>query len=456
MYTDEDRQSALTRALIMAGGAMTQPGPGGFAAALGRGGMMGASTYNDAFNDIAQRKMREEAIRRSALETKLQEISIARQQALQGIFQDFAAGGGASRPAGMGGPAMADAPDWKDNPMNAGSAAAAPSVRSQAAQSSSREEDLIKRLAAGGYSAEAKAQLEIFKGLEGEVYGEPQVDANGRVYVMTKRGPKYVEGGQFKPRDELVQMDLGGQTGLRGKYDTNLRATFNKTPSADTIFNAANPAAVKVEGATGSYWDFPPGRGQGVGAPRQGTGAAPSQAGPPAGFVSKAQAEREDAIRKEFRANQTVKDYETIMPILAAARAAGDTRLGDVNLVYAAAKMFDPGSVVREGEYGTVVSANNIPNWVAGHINALAGGGRLSAGARKELMAELDARAGAYEKNYQTLRGTYEKTVKDFGLDPSRIFTDYASVLQNRKGGKIGAGSASGTARVIDFNDLPK
>lgn len=229
MAYEEDKQSALTRALIMAGAAMTQPGQGGFLASLGRGGMMGLNAYDNTFEEMNRRRLQEEALRRSALEDKLKEIALARQQSLAGIFNQFgSAQGQSSAPAGPR-PSMMDAPDWKANPANPLAPNAAPSARAQAQpEGTDPAEDLIKRLAAGGFPAEAKAQLEVFKGLEGEVYGEPQVDREGRVYVNTKRGPKYIKGG-FVPRDKLVEVNLGGEVGLRGEYDTNLRGTFKKT-----------------------------------------------------------------------------------------------------------------------------------------------------------------------------------------------------------------------------------
>lgn len=463
MYTDEDRQSALTRALIMAGGAMTQPGAGGFMAALGRGGMMGAQAYHDTFNDLAQRKMREEALRRSALEDKLKEIAMARQEAVAKIM-----GGDYSpaRPAGMSGPAMADAPDWKSSPMNAGSSAAAPSVRAQAATAMDPSAELRAKadaLARFGAIPEAKTLQEYLKASEEEFSPDVRYDQNGRAFLTSKRGgKKYLDG--ITARDEIVAEDLGGKKVYRTKFSTQPLGEIAKTVSADTLYNAANPAAVKEEGVNGSRWVFPPGRGQGGGQPSGMGNSAPGVSGnspqgqpgvQPAPFISKSQAEREDAIRKEFRATPAVQNYETVIPILNAAEKAGDTRIGDVNLVYAAAKMFDPTSVVRESEYGTVVSANNIPNWLQGHVNALMGGGKLSAGARKELMAELNARVAAHEDMYKQVRGTYEGIARSQGLDPSRIFTDFPRVgSSRRKQGAIGKAQGSG-ARTVNFNDLP-
>lgn len=168
MAYEEDKQSALTRALIMAGAAMTQPGQGGFLASLGRGGMMGLNAYDNTFEEMNRRRLQEEALRRSALEDKLKEIALARQQSLAGIFNQFgSAQGQSSAPAGPR-PSMMDAPDWKANPANPLAPNAAPSARAQAQpEGTDPAEDLIKRLAAGGFPAEAKAQLEVFNGARG-------------------------------------------------------------------------------------------------------------------------------------------------------------------------------------------------------------------------------------------------------------------------------------------------
>lgn len=231
MYTDEDRQSALTRALIMAGAAMTQPGQGGVLGALGRGGMMGMQAYDQTYDDIAKRRMQEEALRRSALEDKLKEISLKRQEALSGIFAQFS--GGQDQPAAPARPSMMDAPSWAGSPANPGSPNAAPSIRPQAQDPGSRQEALIRALSLGGFQNEAKGQLEVFKGLEGEVYGEPQVDRNGRPFVNTKRGPKYLEGGQFVPRDKLVETDVGDKKVFRTEFDLTPRGEYRKGMSPD-------------------------------------------------------------------------------------------------------------------------------------------------------------------------------------------------------------------------------
>jgi len=240
MYTDEDRQSALTRALITAGAAMTQPGRGGLIGALGRGGMMGMQAYDQTYDDIAKRRIQEEQQRQLALKAKLEEIGLTRQEALAKIFSQFsgdaASGGMPAQSAPR--PSVVDAPGWAGSSANAYSPNAAPSIRPQQQDAGGRQEALIRALDAGGFQNEAKAQLEIFKGLEGEVYGDPQVDRNGRTFVNTKRGPRYLDGGGFVPRDKLVETDVGDRKVFRTEYDLTPRGEYRKGMSPDAA--AAN------------------------------------------------------------------------------------------------------------------------------------------------------------------------------------------------------------------------
>ena len=59
---------------------------------------------------------------------------------------------------------------------------------------------------------------------------------------------------------------------------------------------------------------------------------------------------------------------------------------GDVNLVFAIAQAFDPGSVVRPGEYDTIASAQGLNELIRGAANAVQGGNRLTDKVRQELL----------------------------------------------------------------------
>ena len=68
---------------------------------------------------------------------------------------------------------------------------------------------------------------------------------------------------------------------------------------------------------------------------------------------------------------------------------------GDVNLVFAIAQAFDPGSVVRPGEYDTIASAQGLPQLIKGAANAVQGNNRLTDEVRQELLKVAKQRLAA-------------------------------------------------------------
>jgi hypothetical protein len=203
---------------------------------------------------------------------------------------------------------------------------------------------------------------------------------------------------------------------------------------------AARAGATSAAQAAGSFYGAPqrigdsfvsipaPGAPVAPGAPRMGAGApqvgggapgAPVAPGAPAGqpgapsvvYSAPRDAEKtasmEDTLRKEFDARPEVKGFKEVAVAFGSAMKAADNKAGDLNIVYALAKTFDPGSVVREGESVMVVSATNLPGRVEGLLNYVAGGGQLGPSQRRELLAELNTRAGQWKALYDT---AYQQT----------------------------------------------
>ena len=168
----------------------------------------------------------------------------------------------------------------------------------------------------------------------------------------------------------------------------------------------------------------------GAGVPSAGAGApgAPAVPGAPAGRPGAPQpasqpgapsvlysaprddektASMEDTLRKEFDARAEVKGFKEVAVAYGAAMKAADNKAGDLNIVYALAKTFDPGSVVRGEEGVMVVNATNLPGRVEGLLNYVAGGGQLGPSQRRELLAELNTRASQWKSLYDS---AYQQT----------------------------------------------
>lgn len=142
----------------------------------------------------------------------------------------------------------------------------------------------------------------------------------------------------------------------------------------------------------------------------------------PAGTVSPA--ENSTKLRKEFNDLPTVKNYEQALPAYRAIEDAAtrDTTQSDINVVYGLAKLYDPTSVVREGEYATVANSPNIPERVKGWASYIAGGGRLTGAVKAQILDEARGRIGTYESGYKKDRDSYTSIAERTGGDSSLVF----------------------------------
>ena len=133
---------------------------------------------------------------------------------------------------------------------------------------------------------------------------------------------------------------------------------------------------------------------------------------------------REDAdnLRKEFEAKKAVKDLRDVIPLAEQARKAPNSSQGDIALIYAVGKILDPGSVVREGEMNLVVKSGSPEERVAGFLNYLNGGGRLTPGARANLQKMLDGAVTERRAAYDAEKASFEGIVKRRGYAPEDVF----------------------------------
>lgn len=159
------------------------------------------------------------------------------------------------------------------------------------------------------------------------------------------------------------------------------------------------------------------------------------------------QYETEQGLRKEFEALPEVKKYKSAVPAFKGIEDAvkRNTPQSDINIVYGIAKLYDPESVVREGEYATVANSPNIPERVKGYAQYLAGGGRLTQKVKDEILAEARSRMQSFDTEFTKARGDFESIATRTGVDPTRVFPSAAKPVVG--GGAAGRG-------VIDFGSL--
>jgi hypothetical protein len=135
-------------------------------------------------------------------------------------------------------------------------------------------------------------------------------------------------------------------------------------------------------------------------------------------------AKAETDLRKEFGDIPQVKRFNSALPAYKAVEDAAkrNTTQADINLVYGIAKLYDPESVVREGEYATIANSQSIPEKIKGFASYVGGGGRLTPETKAQLMIEAKGRIGAFKTEVDAARKTYEGIAVRRKLDPQNVF----------------------------------
>lgn len=129
-------------------------------------------------------------------------------------------------------------------------------------------------------------------------------------------------------------------------------------------------------------------------------------------------------LRKEFMGLTNVKKYDDAIGSFNSMlkSAASDTPASDLDMIYGLAKIMDPESVVREGEFATVRSSQAIPDQIRGYWQFLVEGkGKLDPNARAKIVEVARGRLGAYREQAQTDETRFRDLSTRYGIDPSFV-----------------------------------
>jgi hypothetical protein len=153
-------------------------------------------------------------------------------------------------------------------------------------------------------------------------------------------------------------------------------------------------------------------------------------------------------LRKEFDAHSAVKAYTETLPLLQTARNAPDTGAGDLQLIYTAGKVLDPGSVVREGELLLFQKAGTPLQRLVGEMRFNASeGGRLSPQARQQILAMLNERVLGYRQGYDRERERFAGYAEGYGVEPETVVGDH--LANAYQGARARASGKSGGQRDL-------
>jgi hypothetical protein len=130
-----------------------------------------------------------------------------------------------------------------------------------------------------------------------------------------------------------------------------------------------------------------------------------------------------DDLRGQYTKTPAYVQYDVVIPTLAEALHTANDSTGDLNLTYAAAKIFDPGSVVRESEQENMKAAQAALESKRQDIMKQFGfdHGVFTPENREKLRRELIGRASAANKAYNRVRVEYQTLAKERGLPVSQV-----------------------------------
>lgn len=235
-----------------------------------------------------------------------------------------------------------------------------------------------------------------------------QIAPNGQAVDMNALQP----GQNFGKPEGLGQRDTGSHIEY---YDPrNPSNVFTRVPKQ------AGPQAPQqpVYDSRLQSWITPQGTANPVRAP---DGSAPMPPADPAKLR-----DAETGLRKEFDDKPEVKRYGAALPAFRAIMEASNrnTPQADINLVYGIAKLYDPDSVVREGEYATIANSQAIPEKIKGEAQRLMGGGRLTPTTKAELRREAEGRIRALEDEYEKAAESYSDIASRSGANVRNVLGD--------------------------------
>jgi hypothetical protein len=164
--------------------------------------------------------------------------------------------------------------------------------------------------------------------------------------------------------------------------------------------------------------------------PIPGGPADPAQAGALASKTSNTQFDNISGLRKEVQGLPSYKNYAQAYPIVKAMADTynTDSKASDLNLVYGLGKIFDPGSVVREGEMVMVKDTASLPDWLVGAIKGVNGGARLQASTRQAILRETISRANQYKQAYDQDASQYQGIADRYKINPADILPNFGEV----------------------------
>lgn len=397
--SEEERRRQLREAALTFGIAALGARKGALPQDLSRAGLLSVADYNQGLRDSGTDKLKRLAIAQQLAQWQAQQQQVQEQRAMLGAYQGMPTG----QPSPMAGmpslaPTVANAATLEQRQQ------AAPPANDQFSRMMAQADYLEnwgkekQNLAAIQQAAQMREHALKFRD---ENLGFETVDSPTGPKLVQRRKYGAPQELPYGPKPETQILNLGNRQEAVDKLRIKPGQTWEQGLSPDTQYTGN--ITMRGQNMTDA-------RARDLNAITQGNAAQTKTA----------------ELRKEFNALPQVKAYGEVQPVLQSARESMgiDSAAADLNLIYAAAKIFDPTSVVRESETTMVMNSGSPAQRFLGQFNYVAGGGRLTPEARKALMAQVESRGRGYESGYKAARTAYEGVAKKQGIPAEDVFVE--------------------------------
>ncbi|MBX3492148.1 MAG: hypothetical protein KF899_04255 [Parvibaculum sp.] len=136
------------------------------------------------------------------------------------------------------------------------------------------------------------------------------------------------------------------------------------------------------------------------------------------------------SLRKEVQNLPSYKNLAQAVPIYRSMleTADRDSKASDLNLIYGLGKIYDPTSVVREGEAQMVANTASWPDWLIGSLNAVNGGQRLLPATREAILHEAYGRTKGYQDAYAQDATQYTGIAQRRQMNLADVLPDFGEI----------------------------
>lgn len=264
--------------------------------------------------------------------------------------------------------------------------------------------DLELRLRNSGYVPEGESAGDT--GISGKTLDEIVGAASGIPTVgMQDVGPRYGSGPKGYKFDRQSPKALEDAIQLRQK-----RESLNP-----------KPAASRKQVVDGQVVDLDNGTAQ----PIQGFSRAPkppSEAQEAATQAKRLQTSRD--LRNDYMKDPAVQNASSLAGVVRGLKAGleGNTPMDDLSIIYETVKMFDPESVVREGEIKLFRTAASLPLQLRLMVDRWNSGRLLTPGMRAHISALLDRKVNEARTGMESVQSQFGATARDYGVESDSSF----------------------------------